>query len=295
MRIRGLIEIIVGTAIVVAACTASGGSLPANSPTPVSEPSPSAAVDPAPSAEATVVVKAGQGELGDILVGADGLTLYGFTNDVNAIPTCYDACATAWPPVIVDAGWQTGPGLDSGVFSTIARSDGSLQLVAGKFPLYFYAGDAAPGDTTGQGSGDVWFTVGLDAKLIQVPGAGSSAPPAAAAAVVGLGRTELGGVLVDAEGHTLYAFTNDADGVSTCYDACADAWPSVLVKGDVVVADGLAADVFSLVDRDGGARQLKAGKWPLYTFAGDDAPGDFNGQGSGGVWFAVAADGKLIK
>jgi len=292
MRFRGLIEIIVGTVIVVAACTAS---LPAPSATPVAQSSPSAApADPSPSAVVeTVAVKAGQSELGEILVGADGLTLYGFTNDVNAIPTCYDACATAWPPVIVDAGWQTGPGLDSGVFSTIARTDGALQLVAGKFPLYFYAGDAAPGDTTGQGSGDVWFAVGLDAKLVQGLGAGASPP--AKPAVVGLGRTELGGVLVDARGHTLYAFTKDANGASTCYDGCADAWPAVIVNGQIAVADGLAADAFSLVDRDGGDKQLKTGKWPLYTFSGDDAPGDFKGQGSGGVWFAVAADGKLIK
>jgi predicted lipoprotein with Yx(FWY)xxD motif len=40
---------------------------------------------------------------------------------------------------------------------------------------------------------------------------------------------------------------------------------------------------------------LKVGKWPLYRFAGDAAPGDTNGQGSGGVFFVVGADGKLIK
>ena len=41
--------------------------------------------------------------------------------------------------------------------------------------------------------------------------------------------------------------------------------------------------------------QLKMGKWPLYTFSGDAAPGDVNGQGSGGSWFVVGQDGKLIK
>ena len=39
---------------------------------------------------------------------------------------------------------------------------------------------------------------------------------------------------------------------------------------------------------------IAAGKWPLYRFAGDASPGDTNGQGSGGTWFAVAADGRLV-
>ena len=53
--------------------------------------------------------------------------------------------------------------------------------------------------------------------------------------------------------------------------------------------------MFTLVDAVDGGTQLKAGKWPLYSFSGDAAPGDVNGQGSGGVWFVVAADGSLIK
>src|SRR5687768_5121724 len=106
MRIRGFIELLVGVVVIVAACTASGGALPAPSTPPVTEPSPAAEASAQPSpadAAGTVVVKAGQSDLGEILVDPDGLTLYGFTNDVDAIPTCYDACATAWPPVVVDA------------------------------------------------------------------------------------------------------------------------------------------------------------------------------------------------
>ena len=68
--------------------------------------------------------------------------------------------------VIVDPTWSVAPGLDSGVFSTIIRDDGTEQLMAGRFPLYRFSGDARPGDVTGQGSGDVWFVVGLDAAPI---------------------------------------------------------------------------------------------------------------------------------
>ena len=107
-----------------------------------------------------------------------------------------------------------------------------------------------------------------------------------------IGETPIGVALTDADGFTLYGFTNDGDGHPTCNDACANAWPPLLVENDVVPA-GLDAAVFSVVSRDDGSFQLKAGKWPLYRFAGDDAPGQTNGQGSGDVWFVVNPDGSL--
>ena len=79
---------------------------------------PAAAVVGPTSAPApvSVAVKAGTTALGRVLVGPDGRTLYGFTNDVANQSTCSGTCATAWPPVIVSAGWQVAPGLDSGLF-----------------------------------------------------------------------------------------------------------------------------------------------------------------------------------
>ena len=50
-----------------------------------------------------------------------------------------------------------------------------------------------------------------------------------------------------------------------------------------------------MVEAPGDVYQLKAGQWPLYTFSGDTAPGQTNGQGTGGSWFVVAPDGSLIK
>ena len=79
----------------------------------------------------------------------------GFTDDTDATSTCFEACADAWPPIIVDPDFVVGAGLDPAVFSTTERPDGSLQLVAGVWPLYLFAGDGAAGDLNGQGSGDV--------------------------------------------------------------------------------------------------------------------------------------------
>ena len=117
--------------------------------------------------------------------------------------------------------------------------------------------------------------------------------PAAGAASVATAETGLGTILVDANGMTLYGFTADSTGEPTCVEGCADAWPPALVEGEPEVGE-LDASVFTTVEHPLGS-QLKAGDWPLYTFSGDTAPGDTNGQGSGGKWFVVAVDGTLIE
>lgn len=117
---------------------------------------------------------------------------------------------------------------------------------------------------------------------------------AASNAVVQIGETDLGEVLTTADGFTLYAFTNDTAGVSTCEADCADAWPPLLVDSEAL-PEGLDPAVFAVVPRNDGTFQLSANDQPLYRFAGDAAPGDTNGQGSGGVWFAVGSDGQLIQ
>lgn len=265
-----------------------------------------ASVDSGPSASGGIApALLGETDLGPVIIGADGRSLYGFTNDVEAASTCYGACADAWPPVIVGPDWDVGPGLDVGIFATTARDDGQLQLVAGKWPLYYYAGDANPGDLKGQGSGDVWFVVEPNGALITDPASAGSdqasgdqetgeqdSAAAEASDLVSEADIDLGTVLVDEAGLTLYGFTNDADGVPTCNGDCADAWPPMIVDGGL--PEGLDPSVFSLVERDDGSMQLVAGKWPLYRFAGDAGPGDSNGQGSGDVWFAAAGDGSLI-
>ena len=171
MTKKPLFAIVALAAVGLAAC--GGGS--SDSPAAAPPPSDVAAPVPAPTAGAPVAVKVADTATGTILSGADGRTLYGFTNDVDAKSTCYSTCAEAWPPVIVDSQWSVGPGLDTGVFSTVLRDDGTEQLVAGKFPLYAYSGDAAPGDRNGQASGDVWFIVGNDATLVKAPTAGQAA------------------------------------------------------------------------------------------------------------------------
>ena len=126
---------------------------------------------------------------------------------------------------------------------------------------------------------------------------GTGAASDAGAPVVSVAPTSLGDVLVDQNGLTLYGFTPDTDGVSTCYGDCAAAWPPVLVDAgtELAVGEGLDAAMFTTVARDDTDQlQVVFGDWPLYTFAGDQAAGDVNGQGVNDVWYVVATDGQLM-
>ncbi|MFJ6949841.1 SCO0930 family lipoprotein, partial [Streptomyces wuyuanensis] len=104
---------------------------------------------------------------------------------------------------------------------------------------------------------------------------------------------KLGKVLTDSEGLTLYRFDKDSvDPVtSNCNGDCAKAWP-VVAAGDVTPAPGTDASLIGSVTRADGTKQLTVGGWPMYRYAKDAKPGDANGQGVGGTWYASAPDGK---
>jgi predicted lipoprotein with Yx(FWY)xxD motif len=119
-------------------------------------------------------------------------------------------------------------------------------------------------------------------------------PAAAADTAVAVSSTSLGDVLVDAEGYTLYVFDNDEPNTSNCTGDCADNWPAAVVDAEFAVDDSLDDSIFSTIDGPAGT-QLTVNQLPLYTFAADAAPGDVNGQGVGGVWWAVGPDGNAIQ
>jgi predicted lipoprotein with Yx(FWY)xxD motif len=133
-------------------------------PTDAPTTEPTEAPTEAPAAAATVALA--DNPLGTILVDPAGRTLYGFTADVDGIPTCYEQCAENWPPLLADGVPAAGDGLDPALLTSVPRSDGPDQVKYGDWPLYLWAADAAPGDATGQGVGGVWFVVGADGGLI---------------------------------------------------------------------------------------------------------------------------------
>ena len=118
------------------------------------------AVQPVMAAGDATVLVSKDAKLGDILTDSKGMTLYQFAKDQMNVSNCSGGCATAWPPLVVAAG-QTptaGQGV-TGKLGVITRQDGSLQVTYNGLPLYFFASDSKPGDTTGQGVGGVWSIV----------------------------------------------------------------------------------------------------------------------------------------
>ena len=129
---------------------------------------PSAAESPEPSeapADATVAVE--DSDLGQIVVDAEGNTLYVFLADTGSDSTCYDDCEDSWPPVTVDGDPVAGEGIDASVLGTTEREDGTTQVTIDGHPLYLFAGDETADDTNGQGVGDVWYVVSPEGEAIQ--------------------------------------------------------------------------------------------------------------------------------
>jgi predicted lipoprotein with Yx(FWY)xxD motif len=130
--------------------------------------------------------------------------------------------------------------------------------------------------------------------------AASSAPPKTAsgqAATVGISNTGIGQILVTSQGRTLYLFKADQGTKSACTDACAGAWPPLLVKGNPTLANGVNASLVGTATRPEGARQLTYNGHPLYLFAQDQKAGETNGQGVsafGAAWFALNSAGNQI-
>jgi len=120
----------------------------------------------ATSGAATVTVR-NHPEYGDILVDADGLTLYRFDQDTQGSgeSACGGDCTDAWPPLSVSNDPSAGPEASVSL-STSEHDGGVVQVAADGWPLYYYAADSAPGDAEGQGVNDAWWVVGPDGSKI---------------------------------------------------------------------------------------------------------------------------------
>ncbi|GAA3776919.1 hypothetical protein ACFS5L_34465 [Streptomyces phyllanthi] len=113
--------------------------------------------------------------------------------------------------------------------------------------------------------------------------------------VVKVAGSDLGDILVDQDGRTLYAFTKDKAGQSNCDADCIAVWPALTGSTKVAAGPGTSKALLASATNAGGAVQAVYGDWPLYYYVGDSSPGDVNGQGLDGEWFVVGADGKLVR
>ena len=128
--------------------SSSGSSMPAATMVPPLTPAGGAAVNLGSSSKYS-----------SFLVGGNGMSLYLYTKDSPGVSTCYDKCATAWPPLLTNGKPVSGTGVDMSKFGTLTRKDNTVQVTYNGWPLYYYAKDKQAGDTNGEGVGSVWYLV----------------------------------------------------------------------------------------------------------------------------------------
>jgi predicted lipoprotein with Yx(FWY)xxD motif len=219
-----------------------------------------------------------------------GFTLYIFENDRNDTDgdgagdsDCNAACAEAWPPLYAELGETPW-----GQFTIIDRDDGSMQWAFKGLPLYFFVGDMAAGDTSGEGVNNLWYVARPDP--FQTADSSIGTVFAGATSVIDVdGAGNPAATRADRNGFTLYVFDSDvADtdgdgaGDSDCNGVCAVNWPPLYAD-----LDATATGDWTIIDRDDASRQWAFKGEPLYFFAGDAAAGDVNGDEVGGVWHAA--------
>ncbi len=199
---------------------------------------------------------------GGYLVDSNGMALYFFTKDVDGNSACTGACLEKWP-VFYAENLMVSSDLKPSDFGTITRSDGAKQTTFNGWPLYYFYTDKAAGDMKGEGIGGVWYL----AKDYSVM----------------IANKENTTYLVDPYGKSLYYYTPDSPGVSTCSGGCLKAWPAFSAEAGIYPSALSSGDFDKVTGKD----QTTYKGMPLYYYAGDKARGDMKGQGYGGIWYIV--------
>jgi predicted lipoprotein with Yx(FWY)xxD motif len=163
-----LAALAIASALVLAACGGSNTSNTSNTSSTTT--TSSTASTPSSSPRPASVVGTTTSSLGTFLVDAKGRALYLWDADHGSKSTCNGECATDWPPLTTTGTPKASGKAKTSLLGTTKRSDGSREVTYAGHPLYYYAGDTGPGQTTGQGSdgfGAPWWVVTPAGKAIQ--------------------------------------------------------------------------------------------------------------------------------
>ncbi|MHC6222472.1 COG4315 family predicted lipoprotein [Arthrobacter sp. MMS24-S77] len=167
---------VLALAIVLSACGGSPGtSTTSSSPASSSAAAPSpTATSPAPSSSASAAaydLETATSSAGQIVVAANGRSVYFFTKDVkdSGKSACTGGCATSWPAVTTTSSTPTAEDV-SGTLGTIPTADGKMQITINGMPIYFFGQDKAAGDIKGQGVGGVWTLVSPSGSMVTASG-----------------------------------------------------------------------------------------------------------------------------
>lgn len=216
--------------------------------------------------------------LGTYLTDKDNRTLYYFSNDFNGQNACAGGCEALWPYYNVDnlTADQIGDTLKFADFGSITAANGKKQITYKGWPLYYYAPAVngvntleAPGQTTGENVGGIWFVAKPDYSIMLVNAqlTGHDGKNYKSDYTEGTAKTVY---FTDAVGNTLYAFKNDKFNKNnyTKSDFSNNAlWP-IYETDKIVIPSTLDKTLFSSIDVFG-KKQLTYKGWPLYYFQQD--------------------------
>lgn len=148
-------------------------------------------------------------------------------------------------------------------------------------------------DSSGSNSGGAYGGGETSETASTKPASGESSG-SSTAVVSASTATDLGKLIVDSKGMTLYDFHKDKGGKSACYGACAKGWPPLLTEGKPQAGEGAMASKLGTVKRSDGTTQVTYAGHPLYTFVEDKKPGEANGNdvdAFGAEWYALQPSG----
>ena len=116
--------------------------------------------------------------MGAYLTNATGFTLYTFWRDTqnSGTSSCTGGCSQKWPAFYV-ANLILPSALSASSFTVITRPDGSKQLAYDGWPLYYFSNDMNPGDTNGQGVGNVWYTCTIPTPFSTINSSATTTQP----------------------------------------------------------------------------------------------------------------------
>jgi predicted lipoprotein with Yx(FWY)xxD motif len=123
----------------------------------------------------------------------------------------------------------------------------------------------------------------------------ATAPSEGSATVTVAMVPELGKVIVDSDGFTLYDFHKDKGTTSSCYGGCASVWPPLTTGSAPKAGGGVSASKLGMTKRKDGTTQVTFAGHPLYTYVEDSKPGEANGNDVdlfGAEWYALTPSGK---
>ncbi len=125
----------------------------------------------------------------------------------------------------------------------------------------------------------------------QAPGGQPSpATGTGAATVESATSSGFGTILTGANGLTLYTYSGDSAGTSTCTGGCATDWPPLTVPAgrQPTAGAGVTGALTTLARADGTTQVAYDGR-PLYGWQGNSKPGDVTGDGVNGFSVAKAS------